>query len=155
MQCDAMPRHAVLCYIPYAIMQLIVYASRYPTPSPSLRPIFPKQTQLQKRTLAIHVPTPMLSFVIRRFKPDPSSCDESFLMEILVKDAEGGGTMSGLIDRSTKVPATPTTAESRNPGLDRSMIYHRAGLTRARVRETWRVDCQGSFRYEKLMGFWR
>ena len=36
--------------------------------------------------------------------------------------------------------------ERRKPGLERSTRYHRTGLTRARVRDIWEVDCQGSLR---------
>ncbi len=54
--------------------------------------------------------------------------------------------MSGFRPRRTAVPAMPTRAESRKPGLERSTRYQSTGLTRARVRETWRVDCQGSLR---------
>jgi hypothetical protein len=57
----------------------------------------------------------------------------------------GEGITFGLIPNKMAEPVRPTAAERRNPGLERSMRYHRKGLTRARVRETWRVDAQGSF----------
>jgi hypothetical protein len=41
-----------------------------------------------------------------------------------------------------------TMSEQERPGLERSRMYHRAGLTRARVSVSWSVDCQGSRRYE-------
>ncbi len=50
--------------------------------------------------------------------------------------------------RRIAVPRRPTSEERRNPGLVRSIRYQRKGLARARVRETWRVDCQGSLRCE-------
>jgi hypothetical protein len=36
-----------------------------------------------------------------------------------------------------------TMREKERPGFERSRMYQRAGLTRARVRVSWRVDCQG------------
>jgi hypothetical protein len=57
-------------------------------------------------------------------------------MDTLGEEVDGGGTHSGLMERRTKVPATPTRADRRKPGLERSMRYHRAGLTRASVSET-------------------
>lgn len=37
----------------------------------SLLPMFPKQTQLQNKTLAIQVLTPMLSMLIKHSYPEP------------------------------------------------------------------------------------
>jgi hypothetical protein len=54
--------------------------------------------------------------------------------------------MSGLESSKKKVPVAPTAEESRKPGFERSIMYHRTGLTRNRVRDTWRVDVQGSLR---------
>lgn len=54
--------------------------------------------------------------------------------------------MLGLSPSRKAVPATPTTAETRNPGFERSIRYHRAGLTMAKVSETCNVDCHGSLR---------
>ena len=44
------------------------------------------------------------------------------------------------------MPIAPTEEESRKPGLERSIIYQRTGLTRKSVREAWREDVQGSLR---------
>ena len=55
--------------------------------------------------------------------------------------------MSGLTPSRTAVPAMPTSAERMKPGFERSIRYHRTGLTRAKVKETCKVDCHGSFRY--------
>ncbi len=199
--------------------------------------MFPKHTQLQKRTLAIQVPTPILSGVMRPYPtptPAPPACptpgpanpedemmdegdacsdaddndddcdddddeealtakdvaderidddieDEEgvgeeeeegveeeeeeeeaaavtiFKRAVVIEEVEregggaevnaGEGTISGLIPKSTAVPVMPTKAESKKPALDRSIRYHRTGFTSDNVSETWRVDCQGSFRY--------
>lgn len=62
------------------------------------------------------------------------------------EDDAGEGITSGLRPRSARVPLRPTKVERRKPGLERSMMYQRTGLTRASVRETCRVDVQGSLR---------
>ena len=54
--------------------------------------------------------------------------------------------MLGFTPSRTAVPARPTMVERMKPGLERSIMYQRTGLTRASVNETWRVDCQGSLR---------
>ena len=110
----------------------------------NLRPMFPKQTQLQNSTLAIQVPTPIVSFVI--LPSNPTSFDT--LPALTLGDGvAGGGTISGLTPSITAVPARPTMVERRKPGFERSIRYHSTGLASASVRETWSVDCQGSFRY--------
>jgi hypothetical protein len=43
-------------------------------------------------------------------------------------------------------PKSPMKAESRKPVRVRSVRYQIQGFARARVRESWRVDCQGSRR---------
>ena len=106
--------------------------------------MFPKHTQLQKSTLAIHVETPMLSLLMM-----PSVVTLS--METLRVFDRGGvidgvGTMLGSIPNITTVPMTPTVVDRTKPGFDLSMRYHNTGLTRARVNETCKVDCQGSLR---------
>jgi len=63
----------------------------------------------------------------------------------------GEGNISGLDTRRSAVPVAPTAVERIKPGLDRSIIYHRTGLTRARVREACRVDVQGSFLIAKAI----
>jgi hypothetical protein len=47
--------------------------------------------------------------------------------------------------RRRAVPVAPTAVERMKPGLERSIMYQRTGFTRARVREAWRVEVQGSF----------
>jgi hypothetical protein len=54
--------------------------------------------------------------------------------------------MSGFEARRRAAPVIPTPVERMKPGLERSIRYQRAGLTRARVRDAWRVDAQGSLR---------
>lgn len=63
----------------------------------------------------------------------------------------GEGIMSGFEARRRAVPVAPTKDERRKPGLDRSMRYQRTGLTRASVREAWRVDAHGSLRCENSL----
>lgn len=42
-------------------------------------------------------------------------------------------------------PASPTAADKRKPGFDRSIRYHRNGLTIIKVRETCIVEAHGTF----------
>lgn len=112
--------------------------------SANLRPILPKQTQLQNITLAIHVATPMVSLVIIPSNPSPLDVWAALAPG---EGVAGEGTIPGLTPSNTAVPVRPTTVERMKPGLERSMRYHNTGLTSARVRETWRVDCHGSLRY--------
>lgn len=112
--------------------------------SANRRPIFPKQTQLQNITLAIHVATPIVSFVIIPLKSSPF---DVFAALALGEGVAGEGTIPGLTPSNTAVPVRPTTVERTKPGLERSMRYHKTGFASASVRETWSVDCQGSLRY--------
>ena len=101
----------------------------------SLLPIFPKQTQLQKRTLAIQVDTPMPSFETNW--DDPLSAVKDLFPKSALGDAiAGDGTMSGLIPRRVIVPRMPTLADKTNPVLDRSIKYQSTGLAKASVKET-------------------
>jgi len=52
--------------------------------------------------------------------------------------------MSGFEARRRAVPVAPTTVESTNPILERSIIYQSTGLTKARVRDACNVEVQGS-----------
>jgi hypothetical protein len=61
------------------------------------------------------------------------------------EEEAGEGIISGFEASRRAVPVAPTEAERMKPGLERSIIYQRTGLTRARVREAWRVDVQGNF----------
>lgn len=66
-------------------------------------------------------------------------------------EGEGGdGIISGLSPSSIAVPVIPTNEERKNPGFERSMRYHRTGLTNAKVSDTCTVDCQGSLRYSSV-----
>jgi len=56
---------------------------------------------------------------------------------------EGDGRTSGSERKMKEVIMDVTIRETERPGLLRSKMYHRAGLTRASVRVSWRVDCQG------------
>jgi hypothetical protein len=58
----------------------------------------------------------------------------------------GDGTTSGFAKRKTDVRITEMREDRVRPGLLRSSKYHSAGLTRASVTESWRVDCQGNLR---------
>ena len=103
------------------------------------RPMFPKQTLLQKRTLAIQVATAMLSSVIKFSFPNfwDNSAARTDLVELVV----GRGTTAGLTKRRATVPKIPTAADNQNPACVRSIVYHRQGLTSARVSEACIVDC--------------
>ncbi|KAL2282617.1 hypothetical protein FJTKL_10471 [Diaporthe vaccinii] len=61
------------------------------------------------------------------------------------ENPDGAGTMSGLNPMRMTEPAQATAADSRNPDFDRSIRYHRNGLTMASVMETCIVDAQGTF----------
>jgi len=63
------------------------------------------------------------------------------------KGTLGDGNAVGFERNMTEVRMEVTMSENDRPGLLRSRMYHRAGLTRARVRVSWRVDCQGRRRY--------
>jgi len=52
----------------------------------------------------------------------------------------------GLIPKASAVPVMATVVESMKPGGVRSSRYQIAGLERARVRESWSVDCHGNLR---------
>lgn len=54
----------------YEMLGLLIGA-----PRASLRPIFPKHTLLQNKTLAIQVMTPMLSLLIRPLLSERLPCD--------------------------------------------------------------------------------
>ena len=61
----------------------------------------------------------------------------------VVAGRDGEGSTSGLERKMNEVRTEVTMREKERPGLLRSRMYQRAGLTRARVRVSWRVDCQG------------
>ena len=55
---------------------------------------------------------------------------------------------AGLERKMNEVSSEVTIRLQERPGLLRSRMYHSAGLTRARVRVSWRVDCQGRRRWK-------
>jgi hypothetical protein len=65
---------------------------------------------------------------------------------LMVAGSEGEGRMFGSERKMHEVRTEVTRREYERPGLVRSSMYQRAGLTRARVRVSWRVDCHGSRR---------
>lgn len=56
---------------------------------------------------------------------------------------EGDGRTSGFERKMKEVRMDVTMREAERPGRLRSKMYQRAGLTRASVSVSWRVDCQG------------
>ena len=75
----------------------------------------------------------------------------SFWVEFLNEDWEAGeGIISGFDNNKTAEPVNPTNVEKMNPGLERSMMYQRAGLTSAKVSDACKVEVQGSFLCETL-----
>lgn len=127
-----------------------------PTPfNASLRPMFPKQTQLQNKTDRIQMPPSRLSLLTSpNHVPDPKASPPTLIgwcriVEFAIREVlavAGLGIISGFDTSRRVVPIAPTAAESIKPGLERSMRYHSAGLTRASVREACRVEVQGSLR---------
>jgi hypothetical protein len=63
------------------------------------------------------------------------------------ENAAGEGIASGFETRRSAAPVVPTAVLRMKPGIERSMRYHRTGLTRASVREACIVEAQGSLRY--------
>jgi hypothetical protein len=55
----------------------------------------------------------------------------------------GEGRTSGFARKMKEVTMDVIMSEKERPGLLRSRMYHKAGLTRASVRVSWRVDCHG------------
>ena len=116
-------------------------------------PILPKQTQLTNSTLAIHVATPTDSLLHRPATSSEPWCScvfESVLLMMAACEAVGEGTRSGLMPSRSAVPESATVVLRMNPGALLSRRYHSVGFDRARVRESWRVECQGILRCEPL-----
>jgi hypothetical protein len=67
----------------------------------------------------------------------------------VVAGRAGEGRMSGFWRKIKEVMMEVQNKEKKRPFLVRSRIYHRAGLTRARVAVSWRVDSQGRRRWCK------
>ena len=98
--------------------------------------MFPKHTQVQNSTLAIHVPTTILSGGMPVYQILACGTDASSPATGDGAVAAGEGTISGLMLRTASIPVKPTTVENTKPDLERSTRYHRTGLARERVRET-------------------
>jgi hypothetical protein len=65
----------------------------------------------------------------------------------IVAGRAGEGRTSGFERKMKEVRMDVVTSEKYTPFRDRSSMYHNAGFTRARVRVSWRVDCQGRRRW--------
>ena len=113
-------------------------------PIANCRPMLPKQTQAQKRTLATQVRTAMPSCVT----PTANASFSAALFRPNVADElpVDVGINSGFRPRRSPIPANPTAIERRNPDRVRSIRYHRTGLARARATEACVVDSHGSRR---------
>lgn len=68
---------------------------------------------------------------------------EGICVVFVVAGRDGEGRTSGLERKMKDVRMEVTVSETERPGFERSRMYQRAGFTRARVRVSWRVDCQG------------
>jgi len=117
----------------------------FPPLNANLRPIFPKQTQEQKSTLTIQIPPSIISLLTRAGCNNCAAFTEEFRFRR--ENAAGEGIASGFETRRSAAPVVPTAVLRMKPGIERSMRYHKTGLTRARVREACIVDAQGSLRY--------
>ena len=62
----------------------------------------------------------------------------------------GAGITEGFTKKRTSVPKKPMAALSVKPVDVRSRRYQRTGFARARVRESWRVEDQGSFLFSHV-----
>jgi hypothetical protein len=65
----------------------------------------------------------------------------------MVAGRAGEGRTSGLERKMKDVMIDVLMREKESPFLVRSSMYHSAGLTRARVTVSWRVDCHGRRRW--------
>lgn len=66
---------------------------------------------------------------------------------LFMMEAAGLGIRSEFEARRSALPVTPTVAENASPALERSIRYHRTGLTRARVNDACISEAQGSLRF--------
>lgn len=71
-------------------------------------------------------------------------------MAFVTAGADGDGKAVGFERNMSEVRIEVTMSENDRPGLLRSSMYQRAGLTSARVRVSCRVDCQGRRRYRSI-----
>ena len=104
--------------------------------------MLPKQRQLQNSTLSIHTPVSMVwlwatsapgAAVAVVLPLAAAAAAAAAALRSICRD--GVGIMSGLMTRSRREPTRPTPADSRSPGLDRSMSHQSSGLARANVAE--------------------
>jgi hypothetical protein len=132
---------------PSLFSTLVGITFRAPVPLSANRlPIFPKQTQLQNSTLKIQTAPSMLSCPNHSPVQLPPFPRYGYFEVEFPKDA-GEGIISGFETRRRAVPVAPTAVERMKPGFERSIRYHKTGLTKARVKEACRVEVQGSFLY--------
>jgi hypothetical protein len=68
---------------------------------------------------------------------------DGICVAFVVAGRDGEGRTSGFERKMKDVRIEVTVSETERPGFERSRMYQRAGFTRARVRVSWRVDCQG------------
>jgi hypothetical protein len=66
---------------------------------------------------------------------------------LVVVGSDGEGSTSGLDRKMNDVRTEVTMSEHERPGFERSSIYQSAGLTRASVKVSCKVDCHGSRRW--------
>lgn len=100
----------------------------------SLRPIFPKQRQLQNSTLSIQTPVSTVSWLAK--PPNAKGSLSKPFEELRLGMPDGAGMISGLTPRRNIEPVRPTAADNTNPGLLRSISHHSSGLTNANVADT-------------------
>lgn len=115
-------------------------------PPVSCLPMFPKHTHAQKRTLAIHVRTAMLSWV--SLAPGVAS-GPTPLSEGTGAEPSVAGIRPGLRPSKRLIPPIARVVDKMKPVLVRSIRYHSTGLARASVKDAWVVDSQGVRRCNK------
>lgn len=76
---------------------------------------------------------------------------EGTCVAFVVAGRDGEGRTSGFERKMKDVRMDVTVSETERPGFERSSMYQRAGLTRASVRVSWRVDCQGRRRCGRVL----
>lgn len=115
-------------------------------PIANCRPILPKHTHAQKRTLATQVRRATPSCVIPA--TSPYSSPVPFRPGNAVALSADEGINSGLSPKMIPIPANPTVVDNQNPVFVRSIRYHNTGFARASVNEACVVDSHGSRRYK-------
>lgn len=120
--------------------------------------MLPRQTQQQNRTLEIQIPDSTVSGLANppskaaasllppwRYGSAVALCRSSKAEKAMA--SEGVGSISGWKPSNNADPAIPTDPAMSRPGADRSIRNQRTGFTRARVRDTCKVESHGSLRY--------